>query len=149
MLVWSLPRCFTLQWNWAVSPLGLLISRGSDTINGDTAGLFVVRGMSESRKISLTMSDTDWANNIHLQPCIDLMSLKNLWKKCFDFFVIFLYQLYQYKIIQVLLHVIQSVSWKHREKLPLIIFVVRLKFFYLIMFPESSWDSFLMFIWNI
>ena len=74
-----------------MSPLGLLISRGSDTINGDTAGLFVVRGMSESRKISLTMSDTDWANNIHLQPCIDLMSLEKLEKKISYFYVILLF----------------------------------------------------------
>lgn len=122
-----------------MSPLGLLISRGSDTINGDTAGLFVVRGMSESRKISLTMSDTDWANNIHLQPCIDLMSLEKLEKNNILFLCDFtFYQLYKCIVFQVLLDVIQSVSWKYREKLPIIIFVVRFKFFYLIMFPESS-----------
>ena len=131
MLVWSLPRCFTLQWNWAVSPLGLLISRGSDTINGDTAGLFVVRGMSVNRKISLTMSDTDWAYNIYLQLCIDLMTLE-IFLKSVLFFLFFLLINWISIIFLVLLHLIQSVSWKYRGKLLIIdeiIYLVRFKFF--------------------
>ena len=62
------PRCLTLQWNFAVSPFGLLICSGSDRITGEMEVL-VVMGRSGIQILVYTLNSI-WDTEIKMLSSI-------------------------------------------------------------------------------